>query len=56
MRGVFAVSTDDNVAPNSRIIIVDDVITTGATLHEAKATLQEKLPIGTEILTLALAH
>jgi ComF family protein len=56
MHGVFAVSTAIKTTSNSRIVIVDDVITTGATLREAKITLQTQVPDTSEILTLALAH
>jgi len=39
-----------------RIVLVDDVITTGATMSSAHKILKENLPAGTEILCLALAH
>lgn len=41
---------------NITIVIIDDVITTGATLNEARATLAPHLPPSARLLTLALAH
>jgi len=38
------------------LIILDDVITTGATLNEARATLTPHLPPDTQLICLALAH
>ncbi len=44
-----------NLKAGSRIVLVDDVITTGATMYSAKEILSEHLP-NTEIISLALAH
>jgi ComF family protein len=40
----------------SRIVIVDDVITTGATVNEARATLALHLPPDCELVCLGVAH
>ncbi|MEZ4195396.1 MAG: hypothetical protein R3B53_03340 [Candidatus Paceibacterota bacterium] len=45
-----------NITADVRIVLLDDVITTGATIHSAKLVLQENLPKQTEIISLALAH
>lgn len=52
-RGLFAV-TDQKQVQNKTIIIVDDVITTGATLREATAVLQRAG--AHHVLWLAVAH
>jgi predicted amidophosphoribosyltransferase len=38
------------------IILLDDVVTTGATLNEARATLAPHLPPNTKLICVALAH
>lgn len=40
----------------TRIIICDDVLTTGATLTAAKTTLKPQIPPHVEVITLAWAH
>lgn len=40
----------------SRIIICDDVLTTGATLHAARATLAKEVPASVKIECVAWAH
>ena len=40
----------------SQVVIVDDVVTTGATLRAARATLAPHLPPGVNIKCLAIAH
>jgi predicted amidophosphoribosyltransferase len=40
---------------SSTIVLVDDVVTTGATLFEAKVTLASHFP-NTNIICLAIAH
>jgi len=40
----------------STIILLDDVVTTGATLNEARATLTPHLPPDTKLICLAMAH
>ena len=41
---------------DSTLILLDDVVTTGATLNEARATLAPHLPPDTKLICLALAH
>lgn len=38
------------------VILLDDVVTTGATMTAAASTLQPHLPPGTKLLRLAIAH
>jgi ComF family protein len=55
--GAFAVTEKIKSLPeNLQIILVDDVITTGTTLLEAKQTLKKYLPAHIKIICLAIAH
>lgn len=58
MRGVFVVNTRHLplLKNYKRIIICDDVTTTGATLDAARATLAPHIPADTELLCVAWAH
>ncbi len=56
IKGVFALKSQTELKTNARYIICDDVLTTGATLKEARATLVPLLPKGSELLCVALAH
>jgi len=54
--GAFAVQTKYLPLPVSRIILVDDVTTTGSTLDSARNTLVAGLPKDCEVICVALAH
>ncbi len=58
MSGAFSVnhSALSHLSPNSRIIICDDVCTTGATLDAARTALAPLVPSSTTLITLAWAH
>lgn len=45
-----------NLSPDTSLVLVDDVITTGTTLFEAKQALLKKLPPGIKVICLAIAH
>ncbi len=51
--GVFSVSDPKKKIPNKRLLIVDDVFTTGATVHEAVNELWKVNPAEVDVLTLA---
>ncbi len=48
--------TPTDLSLYSQVVIVDDVVTTGATLESARETLKSKLPTGTKVICLALSH
>lgn len=56
MNNVFRYRPQNLKLNDYRIILVDDVITTGATISSAYKVLRKNLPSDTEILCLALAH
>lgn len=56
MNGVFAFREPDIDLKDYRIILVDDVVTTGTTLSSAHQVLTENLSKDLEIRCLALAH
>jgi ComF family protein len=56
MKGVFVYQGQKNTLENSVVIIIDDVVTTGATLVAARAALAPQLPPTSKVILLALAH
>ena len=56
MIDVFSVNDLPEDLAGYRIIIVDDVTTTGATLHSALLALTPNVPLECEVICLALAH
>lgn len=56
--GAFAVTSIDlaDVPPNTTIVLLDDVITTGTTMAAARAALAPHLPPHVELTCIALAH
>jgi ComF family protein len=55
MHGAFSVNVPKKF-PYSRVVLVDDVITTGATMRAAQEALEAALPPHCQIICLALAH
>lgn len=57
VQGAFAVSRHGTrISPNVTVILTDDVLSTGATMAAARATLAPHLPPSCTLLSLALAH
>ncbi|USN87546.1 MAG: ComF family protein [Candidatus Nomurabacteria bacterium] len=54
--GAFSYKDSDFKFSGCRVILVDDVITTGATMKSAYLTLRPKLPKDCELICVALAH
>ncbi len=56
MTGAFSLASNQTVPSNCLIVLVDDVITTGATINEAGEVLRSNLPNESRLVYLALAH
>lgn len=57
LTGAFLGSEElKTIAPGTQIVLIDDVVTTGTTLREAKKALLKKVGPGVDIICLALAH
>lgn len=58
VKGAFVVADKETLGELSdcTVVILDDVVTTGATLNAVRAALAPHLPQSTKLITLALAH
>lgn len=56
VKDAFSFINYPDVSSEARLVLVDDVVTTGATIYSAKETLQTNISPETEVITLALAH
>lgn len=56
MTNVFVFSSANLTLQDKRLVLVDDVVTTGTTMRSAYQVLSENVPKDTEIICLALAH
>lgn len=56
VRGIFSTTEYPDIQKYTKIIVVDDVITTGATLEEAISTLTHAFGTTHEIIGVAIAH
>lgn len=58
IKGAFAVRPAhfQKLAADTLLVLIDDVVTTGSTLSEARATLQTAIPPTCRIITVAFAH
>ncbi len=54
---IFRVNKKSLTLPNkANVVLIDDVVTTGATMKAARATLAPHIPAGARLITLAIAH
>lgn len=56
VRNVYTGHFNKSITNKHRVIVVDDVMTTGATLHSASQALSNHLPSGCELILVAIAH
>lgn len=55
IKGAFSLKTDKNIK-NKKLLLLDDVMTTGATLYECEKLLKESGAISINILTVAKSY
>ncbi|MCF0149545.1 MAG: ComF family protein [Clostridium sp.] len=55
IKGAFKLKTDKNIK-NKRILIIDDVMTTGATIYECEKLLKENGALSIKMLTVAKSY
>ncbi len=56
VRGIFSIEEYPDIQKYSKIVVVDDVTTTGATLEEALSTLTRVFGTTHEVIGVAIAH
>ena len=55
IKGAFKLKTDKNIK-NKKLLLIDDVMTTGATLHECEKLLKENGALSIKMLTVAKSY
>ena len=55
IKGAFALKTDKNIR-NKKLLLIDDVMTTGATLYECEKMLKENGALSIKMLTVAKSY
>lgn len=55
IKGAFSLKTDKNIR-NKKILLIDDVMTTGATLYECEKILKENGALSIKMLTVAKSY
>ncbi len=55
IKGAFSLKTDKNIK-NKKILLIDDVMTTGATLYECEKLLKESGALSIKMLTVAKSY
>jgi competence protein ComFC len=54
--GAFSHNTNIKLPEKSTIVLIDDVLTTGATMTEARTALAPHIPLSSKLTCLAVAH